>query len=65
MLEEGKIGWLGPYPENQGEYHCTAYFLDAPFPDTEINRSTILEVYKIHGIDTANMVGKYVNPLSS
>jgi phosphatidylethanolamine-binding protein (PEBP) family uncharacterized protein len=68
LLSEGETddepGWTGPYPEVSGEYHCTAYFLSTKFEETGYSRSKIIEVFGDHGLGSANMVGKYTNPLS-
>ena len=70
LLEEGKTsesekGWVGPYPEGSGEYHCTAYFLSESVSDSDFSRSTILGKYDRYGLGKANLVGKYTNPLSN
>ncbi|MGB5709199.1 MAG: YbhB/YbcL family Raf kinase inhibitor-like protein [Arenicellales bacterium] len=69
LLEEGETsetekGWVGPYPVDSGEYHCTAYFLKEGFSLIPITRANILEMFQYYGLGTANMVGKYTNPLS-
>ena len=69
LLEEGETsetekGWVGPYPEVNGEYHCTAYFLSESFTDPDFSRADILKKYQSHGLGKANMVGKFTNPLS-
>ena len=62
--DEDEPGWTGPYPEVSGEYHCTAYALSTKFEKTDYSRSKIIEVFRDHGLESANMVGKYTNPLS-
>jgi len=62
---EPEPGWVGPYPLDSGEYHCTAYFLSDEFPAGQIDRAKILQVFDVFGLGSANMVGKYTNPLSS
>jgi len=59
---EDEPGWVGPYPEKCGEYHCTAYFLSRQFTGQEITRSKILEEFGKHGSGSANIIGKYTNP---
>jgi phosphatidylethanolamine-binding protein (PEBP) family uncharacterized protein len=61
---EDEPGWIGPYPELSGEYHCTAYFLGCEFTEPDYSRSKIIEIFENHGLESANMVGKYTNPLS-
>ena len=62
---EDEPGWIGPYPEVSGEYHCTAYFLSNEFVESGYSRSKIIEVFGDHGLGSANMVGKYTNPGSN
>lgn len=62
--DEDETGWVGPYPERSGEYHCTAYFLSDEFPEIEITRTNILKLFGSHGLGSVNMVGKYTNPRS-
>lgn len=69
LLDEGKTseekkGWVGPYPEQRGEYHCTAYFLSEPLPGGGFSRDTILAKFDTHGLGSANIVGNYRNPQS-
>ncbi|MDH3695483.1 MAG: hypothetical protein OER96_13035 [Gammaproteobacteria bacterium] len=68
LVEEGESseetkGWVGPYPDDCGEYHCTAYFLSQPIVGKTITRAEILKQYKSLGLGLANIVGKYTNPL--
>ena len=70
LLEEGETsesekGWVGPYPEIKGEYHCTAYFLSESFSGSDFSRTDILKKYDRHGLGKANLVGKYTNPLAT
>ena len=69
LLQEGgtsedRIGWVGPYPEEKGEYHCTAYFLSEQLSAPSFTRADILKFYGSNGLGIANMIGKYTNPLS-
>ena len=70
LLEEGDTsetekGWVGPYPEDSGEYHCTAFFLSKRFTEGSFSRAEILNEYDRHGLAQANIIGKYTNPLST
>ncbi len=65
ISDEGQAGWVGPYPEDQGEYHCTAYFIDSALDTENLTRAHILEAFRVHGLGSANTVGKYSNPLSA
>jgi|GEM_PF-5570704 len=60
--DTGTDGWVGPYPAQNGQYHCTAYFLSETFPDIELTRANILEVFENTGLGFANMIGTYINP---
>ena len=64
IADENETGWVGPYPVDRGEYHCTAYFLGSNFTKEKFTRACILEAFRIHGLGSANMVGKYTNPQS-
>lgn len=63
--QAGEIGYVGPYPEGSGEYHCTAYFLNKEFPsEMRLTRANILALFEQNGLGSANMVGRYTNPKS-
>ncbi len=69
LIEEGETsedgkGWVGPYPEEEGEYHTTAYFLSEPLSNSKFNRSKILRHFTQYGLGSANLVGKYKNPFT-
>ncbi len=70
LIEEGQTsedtnGWIGPYPEQSGEYHCTAYFLSQTMTGKIITRAQILNLYNSSGLGLANIVGHYANPRSN
>jgi phosphatidylethanolamine-binding protein (PEBP) family uncharacterized protein len=63
--DEEQAGWVGPYPADHGEYHCTVYFLDSELDKENFTRACILEAFSVHGLGSANMVGKYTKPPSA
>ena len=62
--DEDQPGWVGPYPVERGEYHCTGYFLGRDIAEKNFTRGAILKAFEKYGLGSVNIIGKYTNPKS-